>query len=155
VARPGRSGRRGGQLEPPTAEEFGRHLEAASQVRLDRQAILKIMDRLPSSERKLLPDVVDTVDKLVHRAEELARMLATMTGDVDPAALARIDEELEGARRQPESLERDRQVSMLERQRQALGELVSRRRGVAELLDSWVIALQNVSIDLLRRESAG
>ena len=154
-ARLGTSRGRTGRLAPPTADEFGRHLDAINQVRLDRQAILKIMDRLPSSERKLLPDVVDTVDKLVHRAEELARMLATMTGDVDPAALARIDEKLEGARRQPESLERDRQVSMLERQRQALGDLVTRRRGVAEQLDSCVIAMQNVRFDLLRLKSAG
>jgi len=155
VARLGTSGRRGGYLAPPTAEEFGRHLEAVTQVRLDRQAILKIMDRLPSSERKLLPDVGDTVDKLLHRAEALARALAAMTGDVDSAALARIDEKLEGARRQPESLERDRQVNLLERQRQALGDLVSRRRGVEEQLDSCVIAMQNVRFDLLRLRSAG
>ncbi len=154
-ARLGKGSRRGGQLPPPTADEFGRHLEAVNQVRLDRQAILKIMDRLPASERKLLPDVVDTVDKLIHRAEELARMLATMTGDVDPGALARIDEKLEGARRQPESLERDRQVSLLQRQRQALGDLVTRRRSVEEQLNSCVIAMQNVRFDLLRLKSAG
>src|SRR5437879_1593177 len=150
-----RAGRRGGHRPPPAPEEFGRHLEAVAQVRIDRQAILKIMDRLPSSERKLLPDVGDTVDKLLHRAEALARALAAMTGDVDSAALARIDEKLEGARRQPESLERDRQVNLLERQRQALGDLVSRRRGVEEQLDSCVIAMQNVRFDLLRLRSAG
>ena len=101
------------------------------------------------------PDVIDTVDKLLHRAEELARMLATMTGDVDPAAVARIDEKLEASRRQPESPERDRQVNLLERQRQALGDLVTRRRGVLEQLDSCVIAMQNVRFDLLRLKSAG
>ena len=47
------------------------------------------------------------------------------------------------------------QVSMLERQRQALGDLVTRRRGVAEQLDSCVIAMQNVRFDLLRLKSAG
>ena len=153
-ARLSKSGKRG-QLGPATADEFGRHMDAVTQARLDRQAILKIMDRLPASERKLLPDVIDTVDKLLHRAEELARMLATMTGDVDPAAVARIDEKLEASRRQPESPERDRQVNLLERQRQALGDLVTRRRGVLEQLDSCVIAMQNVRFDLLRLKSAG
>src|SRR5207244_12424608 len=109
----------------------------------------------PSAERKLLPDGGGTVDKLLHRAEALARALAAMTGDVDPAALSRIDEKLEGARRQPEGVERDRQVSLLERQRQALGDLVTRRRGVEEQLDSCVIAMQNVRFDLLRLKSAG
>ncbi len=154
-ARLGTSAGRAGRLAPPTADEFGRHLDAINQVRLDRQAILKIMDRLPKSERKLLPDVIDTVDKLLRRAEELARMLATMTGDVDPAALARIDEKLEGTRRQPEGAERDRQLNYLGRQRQALGDLVTRRRGVEEQLESCVIAMQNVRFDLLRLRSAG
>jgi len=154
-ARLGTSRGRTGRLAPPTADEFGRHLDAINQVRLDRQAILKVMDRLPKSERKLLPDVIDTVDKLLHRAEELARMLATMTGDVDPEALARIDEKLEGTRRQPESAERDRQLNLLGRQRQALGDLVTRRRGVEEQLESCVIAMQNVRFDLLRLKSAG
>jgi len=154
-ARLGTSSGRAGRLAPPTADEFGRHLDAINQVRLDRQAILKVMDRLPKSERKLLPDVIDTVDKLLHRAEELARMLATMTGAVDPAALARIDEKLEGTRRQPEGAERDRQLNLLQRQRQALGDLVTRRRGVEEQLESCVIAMQNVRFDLLRLKSAG
>src|SRR2546428_8138272 len=102
------------------------------------------MDRLPASERKLFPDVIDTVDKLLHRAEELARMLATMTGDVDPAAVARIDEKLEASRRQPESPERDRQLNLLERQRQGLGDLVTRRRGGFDQIDSSFIPLQTI-----------
>src|SRR5256886_7572371 len=121
-ARLGTSAGRAGRLAPPTADEFGRHLDAINQVRLGRQAILKIMDRLPKSERKLLPDVIDTVDQLLRRAEELARMLATMTGDVDPAALARIDEKLEGTRRQPEGPERDRELNYLRRQRPGPGQ---------------------------------
>src|SRR3989440_1369627 len=66
VARLGTSGRRGSYLAPPTAEEFGRHLEAVTQVRLDRQAILKIMDRPPPSERELLPHRGDTGGQLGH-----------------------------------------------------------------------------------------
>jgi eukaryotic-like serine/threonine-protein kinase len=143
------------RLAPPSADEFGRHLDTITQARKDREAILKIMDRLPGSERKLLPDVIETVDKLLHRAEALARMLATMTGDVDAAALARIDDKLEATKRQPEGPERDRQVNLLERQRQALGDLVTRRRSVEEQLESCLIAMQNVRFDLLRLKSAG
>src|SRR5438093_422055 len=42
-ARLGTSAGRAGRLAPPTADEFGRHRDAINQVRLDRQAILKIM----------------------------------------------------------------------------------------------------------------
>ena len=56
---------------------------------------------------------------------------------------------------QPEGVERDRQVGLLERQRQALADLVGRRNGVREQLDSCVLAMQNVRYDLLRLKSAG
>jgi len=45
-------------------------------ARNDREAILKIMERVPASKRKLLPDVVVTVDALLKRAKELARHAA-------------------------------------------------------------------------------
>src|SRR6266566_3318742 len=71
----GRGGFGGGQrnLPPPKADEFGHNVDKVRQVRNDREAILKIMERVPTSERKLLPDVVATVDGLLKRAEELAR----------------------------------------------------------------------------------
>jgi serine/threonine-protein kinase len=103
----------------------------------------------------MLPDVVPTVDALLARAENLARMLHTMSDDVDPDAVARLDNKIESTRRQPEGAERDRQLGLLERQRQALADLVGRRQGVAEQLESCVLAMQNVRFDLLRLKSAG
>jgi len=142
-------------LGPPTVEEFGRQVESVHQVRSDREAILKIVDKLPASERQMLPDVVDTVDKLVARAENLARMLHTMSAGVDEEALPRLDAKIEALRRQAESPERERQLSLLERQRQALGDLVGRRAGIEGQIESCVLAMQNVRFDLLRLKSAG
>jgi serine/threonine-protein kinase len=98
---------------------------------------------------------VATADGLLNRAEDLARTLQAMSGGVDENGVARIDEKLALARRQVEGPERDRQVSLLERQRQALADLVSRRGQVEEQLQSCVIAMQNVRYDLLRLKSAG
>src|SRR6059058_75664 len=61
-------------LPPARADEFGRQAAAVQQARSDRKAILKIMERLPQSEKQLLPDVAATVDGLLKRAEELAQM---------------------------------------------------------------------------------
>ncbi len=117
--------------------------------------VLRIVDRLPKSERKLLPDIVATADSLLNRAEELARTLQAMSGSVDQGALRRLEEKIEATRRQPDGVERDRQVSLLNRQRQALTDLLTRRQLVADQLESCVLAMQNVRFDLLRLRSAG
>jgi serine/threonine-protein kinase len=140
---------------PASTEEFGRQLETVRQARNDREAILKIMERVPAAERKLLPDVVVTVDGLLKRAEDLARMLHGMSADVDENALARLEDRIDAVKRHEEGTERERQLSLLERQRQTLGDLVTRRRRVEEQIESCVMAMQNVRFDLLRLRSAG
>jgi len=142
-------------LGPPKADEFGRHVDTVRLARNDREAILKIMERVPSSERKLLPDVVVTVDALLKRAEALARMLHSMSADVDDGALARIELRIEAVKHHEEGTERERQLSLLDRQRQALSDLLSRRKRVEEQIESCLLAMQNVRFDLLRLRSAG
>ncbi|HKW41731.1 MAG TPA: hypothetical protein VJN39_10835, partial [Gemmatimonadales bacterium] len=143
------------ELPRATTDEFGHQAEPVQQARSDRKAILRIVDRLPKSERKLLPDVVATADALLNRAEELARTLHAMTGSVDDGALARLEEKVEATKRQAESAERERQVSLLERQRRSMADLLTRRQLVADQLESCVLAMQNVRFDLLRLRSAG
>ena len=140
---------------PASPDEFGRQVDAVRQARNDREAIMRVMERLPDSERKLLPDVTATVDGLLKRAEELARMLHGMSADVDERALDRIEERISSVQRQAEGIERDRQLSLLERQRQALTDLLARRRRVEDQIDSCMLAMQNVRFDLLRLRSAG
>jgi serine/threonine-protein kinase len=142
-------------LPAPKADEFGRHVDTVRMARNDREAILKIMERVPESERKLLPDVVVTVDALLKRAEDLARMLHGMSADVDDGALARIEVRIEAVKLHEEGTERERQLSLLERQRQALSDLLTRRKRVEEQIESCVLAMQNVRFDLLRLRSAG
>src|SRR6059036_3355953 len=143
------------ELPRATTDEFGGHAEPIQQARSDRKAILRIVDRLPKSERKLLPDVVATADALLNRAEELARTLYAMSGSVDRGALARLEEKIQATKHQGDSTERNRQVGLLERQRQALTDLLTRRQLVADQLESCVLAMQNVRFDLLRLRSAG
>src|SRR5437764_405654 len=154
-ARLAAGGRRPVELPRATTDEFGHEAESIQQARSDRKAILRIVDRLPKSERKLLPDIVVTADALLNRAEELARTLQAMSGSVDQGALRRLEEKIDATRRQPEGVERDRQVSLLNRQRQALTDLLTRRQLVADQLESCVLAMQNVRFDLLRLRSAG
>ena len=125
------------------------------QVQADRAAVVQILDRIPKSERKLLPDILPTVDSLVQRAVDLARTLQHMEGEVDSDALSRLDQRIDQLKIDPSGSERDRRLDLLQRQRQALAELVERRVSVEAQFESCVLAVQNVRFDLLRLRSAG
>src|SRR5437879_1298908 len=142
--------------ELPTrgGRELGRQAGAVQQARNGRRAILKILGRVPKSEKKLLPDVLHTVDALLHRAEELARMLHSISVDVDQSALARLDAKIAATKQEPEGAERERQLGLLARQRQTLTDLVTRRQLIEDQVESCVLAMQNVGFDLLRLRSA-
>jgi serine/threonine-protein kinase len=139
----------------PTAEEYGDHLGAVLQVHGDRLAILKLMSKLPASERKMLPEVQQTADALYARAADLARTLHAMDSNLDAEGLAQIDERIAGISREPDDPERARRLGLLQRQRQTITDLRGRRSQVASHLESCVLAMQNVRFDLLRLRSAG
>src|SRR6266550_2043785 len=84
----GRGGFGGGprNLPPPKADEFGHNVDKVRQVRNDREAILKIMERVPTSERKLLPDVVAAVLSDLTHATQQARALSRDVDHVIAAA---------------------------------------------------------------------
>jgi len=133
-------------------EEFGALGPQIKQMIHDRNVVRQIVDKLPASERALLPDVVRTVDGLGQRALDLARTLSQMEGDVDPEALGRLGARVETLKAEGGD---DRRLELLERQREALKELVERRRALEAQFESCVLAVQNVRFDLLRLRSAG
>ena len=122
---------------------------------VNRFAIGKLMEKLPPSERKMLPEVQQTADALYARATDLARTLHAMDSDLDSEGLAQIDERIAGIQREPDDPERARRLSLLQRQRQTITDLRGRRSQVASHLESCVLAMQNVRFDLLRLRSAG
>jgi serine/threonine-protein kinase len=142
-------------IQAPTAEEYGAQLPAVLQVHGDRLAILKLMSKLPASERNMLPDVQQTADGLYARATDVARTLHAMDTNLDSEGLAQIDDRIAGLSREPDDPERARRLNLLQRQRQTISDLRGRRSQVASHLESCVLAMQNVRFDLLRLRSAG
>jgi tRNA A-37 threonylcarbamoyl transferase component Bud32 len=143
------------RMPQPTPDEFGAHLPQILQVQSDRFAIGKLMDRVPPSERKLLPDVQQTADSLYERAIDLGRTLHAMDSNLDTEGLGTIDERINALGREPDDPERARRLNLLQRQRQTILDLQTRRAQVASHLESCVLAMQNVRFDLLRLRSAG
>ncbi len=153
LARPG--ARLARQLPLPKADEYGAHVSSVLQAHGDRQAILKLMEKLPPSERKMLPEIQQTVDALYERACDLARTLQAMDSNLDTEGLTQIDERIAALSKEPDDPERARRLNLLQRQRQTIVDLQGRRSQVASHLESCVLAMQNVRFDLLRLRSAG
>jgi eukaryotic-like serine/threonine-protein kinase len=143
------------QLPPPRADDYGAQLAAIQQVQSDRQAILSLLEKLPPSERKLLPEVQQTVNGLYERATDLARTLHAMDSNLDVEGLTQIEERITALSREPDDPERARRLNLLQRQRQTIADIQGRRGQVASHLESCVLAMQNVRFDLLRLRSAG
>jgi serine/threonine-protein kinase len=142
-------------LPMPVADDYGAHLGSVLQAHGDRQAILKLMERLPPAERKMLPEVQQTVDALYERASDLARTLHAMDTNLDTEGLGQIEERIAALSKEPDDPERARRLNLLQRQRQTISDLQGRRGQVAGHLESCVLAMQNVRFDLLRLRSAG
>jgi serine/threonine-protein kinase len=143
------------QLPPPKADDFGTQLSTVLQAHGDRVAIYKLLERLPPSERQLLPEISSTVDGLYNRACDLARTLHAMDSNFGTAGLEQIEGRLAALQREPDDAERSRRLALLEKQRQTILDLQGRRTQVAGHLESCVLAMQNVRFDLLRLRSAG
>ncbi|HXV85160.1 MAG TPA: protein kinase [Gemmatimonadales bacterium] len=142
-------------LPEPASGEFGRLDGHIRQIRSDRAAIAKVIERLPPAERQMLPDVQPTVDALTTRAMDLARTLSAMDAGVEPRALERLDERIKQLEGPEEDPERVRRLDLLRRQRETLAELARRREQVEAQFESCVLAIQNLRFDLLRLRSAG
>ena len=103
----------------------------------------------------LLPDIQQTVNGLYERATDAARTLHAIDSNLGGEDLAQVEERIAALSREPDDAERARRLNLLERQRQTMVELRSRRSQVAGHLESCVLAMQNVRFDLLRLRSAG
>jgi hypothetical protein len=142
------------KLGRPTVQEFGAHTETMLQMERDRGAILKQLEGMPASERDLLPDVSKTIDGLYERAQYLALTLAELDNQVNPRELRRVEQRMTTLQDEPDDEERQRRMSLLERQRDSIKALSKRRRKTSRNLESCVLAIQNVRFDLLRLKSA-
>ena len=151
----GAAGAPAARLPEPTTGDFGKFAGQMAQMRKDHSAIIRLVDRLPESERQMLPDVVPTVNALYERATELARMLQQMEGNVEDGVLGGLGARIAALEAETSSPEQGRRLELLKRQRESLVELMGRRERVEAQFESCVLAVQNVRFDLLRLRSAG
>jgi serine/threonine-protein kinase len=135
------------------AGTFGDRIHRAER---DRNEILALLERMPSSERQRIPDVGRSATALAERVRNLALALA----DIDRSAAAGGSEALEAEISRLENAanpldqsgsdERVRRLAFLKRQRRAIAEVSAKRGSIAAKLETCLVALQNIKLDLIR-----
>ncbi len=134
----------------------GRHGRAITDAIETRRTITDVLEKLPKSEKQLLPDIGPTVTGLVERIISLAGGLHQLDEDASPEAIARLDQRLADARALPDGApDKERRVTLLDRQRQTLADLAGRRETVAAQLDNASLVLDTMKYDLLKLRSSG
>jgi serine/threonine-protein kinase len=121
----------------------------------DRAAILETLRGLSKADRAMLPDVEPTVNGLVERVAHLARMLHRLDDDFDPGLLAELDARIAAMGNDGSTLDAQRRVALLRRQRHTVDELAQRHGALVRQLDSAGLALGNLRLDLIKLRSSG
>ncbi len=134
----------------------GRHGRVVREAVEARLVVLDVLAKLPAVDKQLLPDIAPTVKGLVERIISLASALHQLDTDASPDALARLGQRLADARMlAADAPDRDRRVSLLERQQVTLADLAGRRETVAAQLDNASLVLGTMKLDLLKLRSSG
>ena len=121
-----------------------------------RRIIEDLLKRTSKKEREMLPaDLEATVNALVDRVASVAVTLHRLDSDANGTSLGSLDKRIEALRLEVETPERDRRLSLLDRQRSTLRDLMERRSALLSQLESASLALENLKLDLVRFRSAG
>jgi len=131
------------------------HGAAIRSAAADRSAIMAIAATLPKADRSLLSDLTPTVNALVERVATVAQALHRLDQSFDPRLVSELDARIAQASRDSASPEGARQLTLLQRQRATLEELVQRRATLARQMESAGLALGNLRLDLVKLRSSG
>lgn len=134
----------------------GMHGAAIKRAADARRVIQDMLRRTTPKEREMLPaDLETTVNALVDRVASVAVTLHRLDTDANGSSLGTLDKRIEALKLEMETPERERRLSLLERQRSTLHDLMERRTALLSQLESASLALDNLKLDMVRFRSAG
>ncbi len=142
------------ELAPPDVLA-GPHGESVRRAASERALMRDIVAALRPVEREMIPDVGPTIDALAQRVGSVATTLHRLDADVSGASLGALDQRIAALGTEPATAERERRLSLLQRQRSTLHDLLERRRMLANQLESASLMLQTLKLDLLKLRSSG
>ncbi len=139
----------------PRADQLGTYHKQMMMIHGDRAAIQSLMSRLSDADKAVVAEMPETVENLYAKAHEMALTLQSLDASISDDQIHRIDMQMLRLQEKPEGEERDRQVSILERQRATCHELIRRRDDMRAGFESQALAMQGIRFDLLRLREKG
>jgi serine/threonine-protein kinase len=121
----------------------------------DRDAIIHILETIPTEDRVLIPDVAPTVNALMDRVSNLAQSLHGLNKSIDTRQLDVLERKITDAERKVQQGGDDKKLRMLVQQRDTILDLVDRRDSLGRQLDNAELALGTLRLDLIRLKSSG
>ena len=145
---------------PVRMDALGPYADAVHSARSARDEIARLLATLPASDRAKIPDVAQTSVSLVEKVEQIAQSLANTEAAMADRPLGPIDAEIDRLEAAANPLEagsdaRVRRLAGLRRERRATIELGRRRDELTERLESCLLALENIRLDLVRLRTGG
>lgn len=139
----------------PRADQLGTYHKQMMMIHGDRAAIQSLMSRLSDADKVVVAEMPETVENLYAKAHEMALTLQSLDSSISDDQIHRIDMQVLRLQEKPEGEERDRQLSILERQRATCQELMRRRDEMRARFESQALAMQGLRFDLLRLREKG
>jgi hypothetical protein len=121
----------------------------------DRAVILGIIGSLPKADRKLLPEVEPAVNALVERIGHLARMMHRLDAEMGTTSLDDLDATITRMEREGLSLEGERRLALLKRQRTSRIDIEESRATLEQQLENAALMLGNLRLDMTKLRTSG
>jgi serine/threonine-protein kinase len=140
----------------PGRTDMGPYRGTVQRAEQDRNEILRMVSSLPASDQSLVDGVIPATEALFQRIQLLAQATAADERSSAPDALAQIESQISELEAQANPLEvrasedRVRRLALLKRQRRGVADVARRHDDARAKLDSCVLALQNMRLDILR-----
>jgi serine/threonine-protein kinase len=131
------------------------HGAAIRKAAEDRAAILDIAGKLSKEDRAQLRDLEPTVDALVGRVASVAQTALRLEEGIDPRLAEGISARIAAAEREGHTLEGERRLTLLHRQRATIEEIAARRLALTRQMENAGLALGNLRLDLIKLRSSG
>jgi serine/threonine-protein kinase len=134
----------------------GAYADRVHRAESDRAEVLRLLQRMPAAERSHIPDVSRSADALAEKVKSLAVALAEMDRSGASSGATAIEAEITRLENAANPLdergsdERVRKLAKLKRERRAYADGSSRREAIAAKLETCLVALQNIKLDLIR-----
>jgi hypothetical protein len=141
---------------PDAARRAGLQSPSVRKAANYRDDILRWVATLSKRDKQVAADVPATANALYDNIESLATNVATLDREVSPGAAAEVESEISALEAQANpfdqraSEERVRRLAHLKRQRRAVADLEARRERSRERLESCLLALENMRLDVIK-----